>query len=78
MSKKRFTLNDLGKVVDMPYSSYVYRNTIANVVSVAYTQITHYVPRILARLSKASIVKWILSQLGLNHGWLVLLLLAVL
>ena len=78
MHKKRITISDLGKVADMPYSSYIYRNTIANVGSIVYTQITNYVPRILAKLSKASIVKWILTQLGLNYSWLVLLLLAVL
>ena len=40
-------------------------------------QLANYIPRIVARFTKYSIIKWILIQLNINYGWLLMLLVAI-
>lgn len=63
---------------DMPVPSILYRNNFINSVSIAYSQIINYVPRILANITKYSIIKWLLIELNINYTWLLMLLVLVL
>jgi hypothetical protein len=65
-------------IVDLPYPSYLYRNPIASNIAFVYSQLTQYIPRVLTKLSKYSVIKWLLIQLHMNYGWLLMLLVAVL
>lgn len=63
-----------GWVADIPIPSVLYRNNIVSTTSFVYTQLTSYIPRILAKLSKYSILRWVLVELNINYGWLFMLL----
>lgn len=67
-----------GWVADIPIPSVLYRNNIVSTASFVYTQLTSYIPRILAKLSKYSILRWVLVELNINYGWLFMLLVAIL
>lgn len=62
---------------DIHVPSYLYRNNVVSNASLIYTQLSNYIPRIIMNLSKYSIIKWLLVQLQINHGWLLMLLVAV-
>jgi len=65
-------------MTDIPIPSILYRNNVVSGISIAYSQIINYVPRVLAQLSKYSIIKWFLIELNINYSWLLMLLVAIL
>lgn len=67
-----------GWVADIPVPSVLYRNNIVSTASIVYSQLTSYIPRVLAKLSKYSILRWLLIQLNINYSWLFMLLVAIL
>ena len=68
----------LKHISEFPIPSVGYRNNIVSAAATAYMQLAQYVPRILAKISKYTIIKWILVQLNLNYGWLLVILMAIL
>ena len=65
--------------VDIPIPSFVYRNDLTTSLIVFYNNVINsYVPRIIARITKYNVIKWVLGYLGLRHEWLIMLLLVIL
>lgn len=62
---------------DIPVPSYLYRNNVVSQASFIYMQLSNYIPRIIMKFSKYSAVQWFLTQLNLNYGWLVMLIVAI-
>lgn len=57
----------------------VYRNNIVSgLISFHNNMIQKYIPRILSNITKYNIIKMVLSHLGINHHWLIMVLLAIL
>jgi hypothetical protein len=54
------------------------RSNIVGVITASYNQLIRYIPRVVVKISKASVIKWMLTQLGINYGWLLMLLVAIL
>jgi hypothetical protein len=56
----------------------IYRNNIfSSFITFQNNIIQKYVPRILANITKYNVLKMLLSELGINHHWLLMLLLAI-
>lgn len=57
----------------------IYRNNLFNsIITFQNNLIQKYVPRILANITKYNVLKMLLTQLGINQHWLLMLLLAIL
>jgi hypothetical protein len=65
--------------MDIPVPSLFYRNSIAtNAIMLYQNVMTHYIPRILARLTKYNLLNWLLTTLGIRYEWLLMLLVVIL
>jgi hypothetical protein len=65
--------------MDIPIPSILYRNSIAtNVMTIYQTVVSHYIPRIIARLTKYNLIKWLLGAMGIRQEWILVLLVAIL
>lgn len=71
--------NPVAVDVPIPIPSFVYRNDLTTSLIVFYNNVINsYVPRIIARITKYNVIKWVLGYLGLRHEWLIMLLLVIL
>lgn len=64
--------------VDIPIPSSIYRNNLTTNIVLFYNNVVNsYVPRIIARITKYNLLKWLLGFLGIRYEWLIMLLLLI-
>lgn len=72
-------INPLGVDIPIPIPSIFYRNSIAtNAVLLYQSIVSHYIPRILAEITKYNVIQWVLGAMGIRYEWLVMLLIVLL